>query len=476
MNMVAICTSAFFQKRFAMLARLLATAGGRFAEHLDVKVLARPHACPAGEPPERTHFGTAPHDARQVTPAHKSSLVCLDCVAQHHSTTVMPIAMSLERSKFNTIAWALVLALVGAAPAAAQGSNLPITPGWRDTAERVAQAGVALSDLAPNAPDAHTVKPGDTLWGISSLFLKTAWRWPELWGMNLQQIRNPHLIYPGQVLVLEKSDGRARLRVAGGEPGPVKLSPRVRSSDLDNGAIAAIPLQLITPFLTEAMVFNHNELEQAPRIVGTQDNRVMVSRGDIAYVRGDLGGARVFNIFRQLVPLVDPLTKEVLGHEGRYVGTAEHVRSGGAPEGAALPGAVVPSTFNITGTRLEAGIGDRLSPVRQQELLAYVPRAPAGAVEARVVSLYGDGLRAGQNQVVSINRGQRDGIERGHVLALWRAGAAAIDTTSAIKTPLLLPDERHGQLFVFRVFDRVSYALVMNVQVPVRAGDRVTQP
>ncbi len=367
-------------------------------------------------------------------------------------------------------------ALAGATPALAQGSRLPVTPEWRDTASRVAQAGVALSDLAPNAPDSYTVKPGDTLWGISTLFLKNAWRWPELWGMNLQQIRNPHLIYPGQVLELDKSNGRARLRLAGGEPGTVKLSPRVRASALDDGAIASIPLNLIGPFLTEAVVFDSNELERAPRIVATQEGRVMVSRGETAYVRGDLAGARDFRIFRQLVPLLDPLSKEVLGFEGRYVGTAEHVRDGGAPAAAVPAGAVVPSTFTVTSTRLEAAVGDRLSPVPQQELLAYVPRAPAGAVDGRIVSLYGDGLRAGQNQVVSINRGKRDGIERGNVLALWRTGTMAMDTTSAAKTPLRLPDERHGLLFVFRVFDRVSYALVLNVQEPVRTGDRFTQP
>ena len=377
----------------------------------------------------------------------------------------------------------LVLALplwLAANSAMAQTSHLPITPEWRDTANRVAQAGVPLSDLAPNAPDSHTVQRGDTLWAISTLFLKSPWRWPELWGMNLQQIRNPHLIYPGQVLVLDKKDGRATLRLAGaGEGVPsntVKLSPRVRSELLENGAIAAIPLHLIGPFLTEAAVFEGNALETAPRIVATQEGRVMVSRGETAYVRGDLNGARDFRIFRQLVPLLDPVTSEVLGHEGRYVGTAEFVRAGSTPaEGGSA--AFVPDTFRIGSTRLEAKVGDRLSPVPQQELLAYVPHSPDKAVDGRIVSIYGDGLRAGQNQVVSINRGKADGIERGHVLALWRGGAAAFDTTTpGVKTPMQLPDERHGVLFVFRVFERVSYALIVNVQDPVRAGDRFTQP
>lgn len=376
---------------------------------------------------------------------------------------------------------ALLALATSAGNACAQTSRLPITPEWRETAQRVAQAGVPLEDLSPNAPDSHTVQPGDTLWGISGLFLKTPWRWPELWGMNLQQIRNPHLIYPGQVLVLEKLDGRATLRVANGEAGvptnTVRLSPRVRSEVLDNGAIAAIPVHLIGPFLTEAAVFNTDELDSAPRIVAAQEGRVMMGRGDTAYVRGDLGGARDFRIFRQLVPLTDPITREVLGYEGRYVGTAEFTRAG-ETQLASAGGAtgVVPDTFRITNTRLEAKVGDRLSPVPMQELVAYVPRAPSSPVDGRIVSIYGDGLRAGQNQVVSINKGQRDGIERGHVLALWRAGSDVVDTTGARRQSIRLPDEKHGMLFVFRTFERVSYALILNVQEPVRAGDRYTQP
>jgi len=376
-------------------------------------------------------------------------------------------------------------ACAGAALAQGNPADFPITPQQRATAQQVAQAGVRLSELAPNAPDLHTVQRGDTLWGISSLFLKSPWRWPELWGINLDQIRNPHLIYPGQVLVLEKVDGRARLRMgraaAGGVPpeNTVKLSPQVRSELLDNGAIASIPLNLIGPFLTEAVVFDTNELAAAPRIVATQEGRVMASRGETAYVRGDLGGARDFRLFRELKPLRDPLTQEVLGFEGRYVGTAERVRDGGEVQGAAARGdgvAVVPATFTVTHAKIEAIVGDRLSPVPQQDLVAYVPRAPDAPVEGRIVSIYGDGLRAGQNQVVALNRGKRDGIERGHVLALWRAGTNTVDSTDARRTPMRLPDERHGLLFVFRVFDRVSYALIFSVRDPVRAGDRFTQP
>jgi hypothetical protein len=390
-----------------------------------------------------------------------------------------PPTTRLTRRLFATLAGGSLLGAIGV-PVWAQPSRMPVYPQWRDTAQRVAQAGVPLEELAPNAPDSYTVQRGDTLWGISSIFLKRPWRWPELWGMNLEQIRNPHLIFPGQTLVLEKLGDRARLAVGQGIPGTVRMSPRVRAETLDNGAIAAIPLHLIAPFLTEAAVFNSNELDKAPRIVATQEGRVLVSRGETAYVRGDLAGARDFRLFRELTPLADPVSREVLGYEGRYVGTAEVVAGEGVippAAGGKGSGTFVPATFRVTSSRLEAGVGDRLSPVPQQELVAYVPHAPASAIEGRIVSIYGDGLKAGQNQVVSLNRGSRDGLERGHVLALWRAGADAVDsTTPGQRTAMRLPDERHGLLFVFRTFERVSYALILNVLDPVQTGDRFTQP
>ena len=210
----------------------------------------------------------------------------------------------IRHSLRHAVALAIAaMCCAAAGPATAAEPNFPISAQQRGTAQQVAQAGVALSELAPNAPDSHTVQRGDTLWDISKLFLTSPWRWPELWGMNLAQIRNPHLIYPGQVLVLDKSSGRAVLRVAGPDAGApsnaVKLSPRVRGQLLDNGAIASIPLHLIGPFLNEAVVFNTSELEVAPRIVATQEGRVMVSRGETAYVRGDLSGANDFRLFRR---------------------------------------------------------------------------------------------------------------------------------------------------------------------------------
>ena len=355
----------------------------------------------------------------------------------------------------------------------------PVTEAQRSTAQQVAQAGVPLSELAPNAPDSHTVVRGDTLWDISKLFLKSPWRWPELWGMNLDQIRNPHLIYPGQVLVLEKSDGRARLRVGravgGGDEVTVKLSPRVRAS-ASGEPLASIPLSYIEPFLNEAVIFETDELAAAPRVVATPEGSVMLSRGDRAYVRGELGKQRDYRLFREARPMHDPTTGEVLGFEASYVGTAEYIREGGTLTTADGKTEIVPATFLVTGVRKEAGVGDRLSPVPPRDFVSYVPHAPREPMSGQIVSIYGEGLTAGQNQIVLLNRGLADGMELGYVLALWSDGRIVTDRTDADRATLKLPDEREGRLFVFRVFKRMSYALILSASSPIRAGDRFTQP
>jgi nucleoid-associated protein YgaU len=391
-----------------------------------------------------------------------------DMIRRNRSAShVRPVAASLIG--------AALLATLFAGPAAAV--NYPVTSQQRGTAQQVAQTGVPLSELSPNAPDSYTVKPRDTLWDISGLFLKSAWRWPELWGMNLEQIRNPHLIYPGQVLYLDKTGGRARLRV--GEQladGTNKLSPRVRASSLDNAAIASIPFHLIEPFLNEAVIFQGNELETAPRIVATQEGRVLLGRGDTAYVRGDIPQQRDFRIFREPKALKDPTTQEVLGWEATYVGAAEYSRQGETRSGSDGKPEIIPATFTVTGIKQEAGVGDRLSPIPAREYSNYAPHAPASSVAGQIVSIYGEALTAGQNQIVALNKGARDGMERGHVLALWRNGEQVIDKTDSSRPTIKLPDERHGMLFVFRVFDRMSYALILSVKEPVKAGDRFTQP
>ncbi|MBK7532591.1 LysM peptidoglycan-binding domain-containing protein [Piscinibacter sp.] len=356
--------------------------------------------------------------------------------------------------------------------------DYPVTSQQRSTAKQVAQTGVPLSELSANAPDSYTVKTGDTLWDISKLYLKSPWRWPELWGMNLDQIRNPHLIYPGQVLLLDKSGGRARLRVGQqiGPDGTVKLSPRIRTSALGDGSIPSIPFHLIEPFLNEALIFQGNELETAPRIVATQEGRVLLARGDTAYVRGEIPQQREFRIFREAKPLRDPATKEILGYEANYVGSAEYVRQGENRTGADGKPEIVPATFSVTSIKQEAGVGDRLAPTPAREFSNYAPHAPQSPLSGQIVSIYGDALTAGQNQIVSLNKGAADGMERGHVLALWRTGTRVIDKTDASRPTIKLPDERHGMLFVFRVFDRMSYALILSVKDPVKPGDGFTQP
>ena len=394
----------------------------------------------------------------------------------------MPVSDSPKLPRRHAVARLLLAASCSAASLTATAANLPISEQQRATAERVAQAGVALSELAPNAPESYTVKPGDTLWDISKLFLTSPWRWPELWGMNREQINNPHLIYPGQMLLLVTIDGRARLQLAqarGNEAlgtGTVKLSPRVRSAALDENSIAAIPLHLIEPFLNAAVVFNTDELASAPRIVATPEGRVLLSRGDLAYARGDLSQATDYRVFRSTRPLRDPSTQEILGFEAPYLGTAELIRADQSQAGPDGKTEVVPATLMIKTVRQEIGVGDRLSPTPQRSFLRYVPHAPAQPIGGQIVSIYGDGLNAGQNQIVALKRGLQDGMERGHVLALWQEGRRLVDSTSESRDLMKLPDERHGVLFVFQVYARVSYALILSVKEPVKPGDRFTQP
>ncbi len=378
--------------------------------------------------------------------------------------------------RFSFLLGALV-AMAGHAGAATPG-HYPVTAEQRDTAQRVAQQGVPVEELTPNAPDTYTVKPRDTLWDISKMYLRSPWRWPALWGMNLEQVRNPHLIYPGQMLVLERRDGRARLRFGQmlGPRGDERLSPRVRSAAVDAAAVASIPFNLIEPFLNEAVIFPVNELTDAPRIVAAQENRVVLSRGDTAYVRGEVTGGSAYRIFREPKPLVDPTTKEVLGYEAVYVGAADYLQPGETRIDDAGRSEIVPATFRITDVRREAGVGDRLARVAAREYSNYAPHAPQNPIEGRIVSLYGDAMTAGQNQIVALNRGAADGLERGNVLALIREGGHAVDPTDKSRPMMKLPDERHGLLFVFRVFDRMSYALILTVKEPVAPGDRFAQP
>jgi len=383
-----------------------------------------------------------------------------------------------------------VLAGLIAAPALAQ--NFPITPGQRSTAEQVAQAGVPLSELAPNAPEEYTVKRGDTLWGISGLYLTRPWRWPELWGMNMEEVINPHRIYPGQQLVLDKSDGRARLRMRaeGDQPtDTVRVSPRVRIEQLADTALPTLKTHLIDPFLSEAVIVDEPTLQQAPRIVAAGDSRVLITRGDRAYARGATatplkqqvaGRSDDYRVFRSAKPLRDPVTRAILGYEAHYLGKASLVRdeTTEAVTTDGRQGAVVPATIDILSAKEEMRIGDRLLPEPPREFQSYVPHAPAGPLTGTIVSVYGDAVSvAGQNQVVVINKGTADGIENGHVLAILKDGERRIDKSQdGERTAMKLPDERNGLLMVFRPFEKLSYALILEINDTVKVGDRVANP
>lgn len=384
---------------------------------------------------------------------------------------------------------ALIVIAMGASPAFAQ--NYPITSGQRATAQQVASKGIPVDELSPNAPDVYVVKRGDTLWAISGLYLRKPWRWPELWGMNLDSIANPHLIFPGQTLYLDKTGGYARLRTSrAGEPQDVRVSPRVRTDSLADSALPTLQPHLIEPFLVEPQVVDAGTLEKAPRIVATVDQRVLMAAGDRAYARGESttpvqvapGEPRFFGIYRNAVALKDPDNGEVLGYEAQFVGKAELVRGESlvdTPDGkGGVTTDVVPATVDILSTREEVRAGDRLLPAIKRGFMSYVPRAPQTEVKARVVSIYGSAAfaNAGQNQVVAINRGTRDGMQNGLVLQLLSAGERLKDQTDAAKSMIQLPNERNGVAMVFRTFDRVSYALILDVRKTVRVGDQLVNP
>jgi nucleoid-associated protein YgaU len=379
----------------------------------------------------------------------------------------------------------------------AQAQNFPITQQQRDTANQVAQSGVPLSELKADAPASYTVKSGDTLWAISGMFLKSPWRWPELWGMNLTEIKNPHLIYPGQTLYLDTSNGRARLRMGStGESNDgaglptVKISPHTRIEGLPGNALVTLKNQLIEPFLTEPIIVDEVGLNAAPRIVAAQDSRVLLTRGDRAYARGNAGDPlmdepskkqKAFRLFRNATPLKDPMTGVVLGYEAQYIGKALLARSEGSQSSTNAKGEVrseiVPATIDIVDAKEEIRVGDRMLPEPPQTFQNYVPHAPANPVDARIISVYGSAVvNAAQNQVVAINKGTQDGMESGHVLAILKDGSRQIDKTDLTKPMIKLPDERNGLLMVFRTFDRVSYGLILDITSGVKVGDHLVNP
>ena len=336
-----------------------------------------------------------------------------------------------------------------------------------------ALAQVGSSALKEDAPDRYVVVPGDTLWSIAERYLTAPQRWPELWNMNRDTVKNPHKIYPGDVLVLDRSTGQLTQATV----ETVKLSPKVRAEQTAEKEIPSIPPSAIEPYLARPLVIEPDGLDNAPTIVATQENRVILGAGNIAYVSG-IGSSpeEIWHVYRRGKPLVDPDNNRTVGFEAIFLGSARIKKEGD------------PATVEIVAARQEIGKGDKLVSAGRPEVINYAPHAPSGQIRGRVMSIYGGVGSVGEgsrNSIVTLNRGKADGLEVGHVLALLRLGAAVgaktsmlgrTSTSAPVSGALMLPDERYGLVFVFRVFDRVSYALVMNVSRPVSVLDVVQTP
>lgn len=343
--------------------------------------------------------------------------------------------------------------------------------------EEVAAAPAPAADelmLQDNIPARYVVVKGDTLWGISSRFLKNPWKWPDLWGVNKDVVRNPHLIYPGDVLVLDLTGATPRLRLEGAPDGGLsrwygyelqesKLAPQMRSQALAPLPIPTIPAKVIEPFLIRPLIVNPAQVAAAPQIVASVDQRVIVSSGDTAYVVGlDQKKGQRWQVYRQGRVFQDPDSKEVLGFEAVYLGDANVTGFGRV------------STVQVVSSIQEISKGDRLTVAPPLQSAPYVPHAPSRPVEGRVIA-GSDGTvsEMGTYSVVILNRGARDGLEVGHVLGLYRSeGTIAVSATESLP----LPEQRYGLVMVFRVFERMAYGLVMISNRPVNVLDTFRNP
>ncbi len=347
--------------------------------------------------------------------------------------------------------------------------------------------------LADDHPTIYTVVKGDTLWDISGKFLKQPWRWPEIWNMNRQQIKDPHWIYPGDVIKLSfDSNGRPILSFAsrgeganGTTGGTVTLEPRIRVESI-GAAIPSIPLSVIGPFLSLPLVIEKDAMYDYPKIVGTEENHVVIGQGDRAYGVGltsDKGNK--WQVYRPGPAFVDPDTKEILGYEATFLGEVQVSKFGES------------SRLEVIKAVEEMNRGDRLTPAAESLFSSYSPHAPGKDLKGKVLYVYGNHTEGAQYSIVVLNVGKREGVEAGHVMASYRAGATVStrdpDLTGdmgffkrimglfggkqqSYPAEVKLPDERNGLVFIFRTFDKVSYALVMSSRVPVLIGDVVTTP
>jgi hypothetical protein len=331
-----------------------------------------------------------------------------------------------------------------------------------------------LMNIRNDAPDRHIVVKGDTLWDISGKFFKDPWKWPQIWGFNKETIKDPHWIYPGDVIYLDRRSGTLRI----GQPGPEettgmaasgvsnigneeRLSPKILQGPSSHDAIPSIPGSVIGPFLSQPLVIDEGDLEGAPAIIGAREGRVVLGNDDTAFVKSmPTNKGDHWQIFRPGKKFVDPDSGEVLGIEAIYLGNADVTHYADV------------STITITHAVQEIYAGDRLVVPSVETINAYLPRAPERKISASVISIYGGVSQGGQNSIITLNKGARDGLEMGHVLALYRKG----EVVKSEGEKYTLPDERYGLTFVFRVFNKVSYALVMQVRRPVELLDHANTP
>ena len=360
------------------------------------------------------------------------------------------------------------------------GARIAVVTLFAGLVTGAAQAAPRTCEFRANAPDQHTVVKRDTLWDISGKFLEHPWCWPQVWGLNKQEIRDPHWIYPGQIIYFDRVNKRLSLSPPGsggngvGASGVTRLSPQVRTEGMGSDAIHSIPASVIEPFLSQPLVVEADELAGSPRIVAAQEGRVYLGKDDKVYVRGPLKGVSNFHVFRPGNPLKDPVTHKVIAYEAVFLGGVRLFAE-------AKPGSDV-HTFIVNSAKQEMGVGDLLIPVAAEPLRNYMPHPPETPVSANVVGIYSGVTYAGQNQVISINRGSLDGIDVGTVLEIYNLGETIQDKTEAKKgfglgkTMIKLPDETSGTLFIFRVFNRISYGLIMQVTDPVEVGDVARSP
>jgi hypothetical protein len=326
--------------------------------------------------------------------------------------------------------------------------------------------------INPNAPDSYVVKRGDTLWGIAKVFLRDPWFWPEIWQVN-PQIQNPHLIYPGDTLRLVYIEGRPTLMLQRGDAA--RVLPRVRSQPLES-AVTTIPYETVAAFMSKPSVLTQEQIKGAPYVLATRDMHVVMSDGDTLYARGFTAPAELgthYNVVRVGEALRDPDDNKIMGYHGIYNGSGHVTRVGD------------PTTLIMTDSTRETEAGDKLFAGGIDVPLDFIPAAPKTKVNGRIMAV-SDGVSViGQYEVVVINRGARDGLVPGNVLAVYEAGQEIRDTAnkgflgsmSRLAAPKVrLPDERSGTFMVFKTFDNMSYGLIMEATTIIRIADRVENP